>query len=183
MSDLSTYVTAVRQNNRDAFMALYPYPFLLLKLEEKQQMVTTQDSLRTSDWGGSTQISVNMAKTGSFAVLRHNAGLYRIYPVISRETADAQATVTLGRLASNDIVIAEASVSKVHASFSLEPGVDATITDLGSRNGTTVRGRRIASHQPLSIAFGDPIVVGGVAVILIGAGALWEIISAQIRAA
>ena len=183
MSDLSTYVTAVRQNKRDAFMQLYPFPFLLLKLDDKSQMPPSQDSTNADDWGGSTQITVNMAKTGSFAVLRHNAALYRIYPVISRETADVQATVTLGRLASNDIVITEASVSKIHASFNLEPGVDATITDLGSRNGTTVRGKRVNAHQPLAIAFGDPIVVGGVAVILIGAGALWEIINAQIRSA
>ena len=181
MSDLSTYVTAVRQNKRDAFMLLYPFPFLLLKLEEKQHMPASQDLNRPSDWGGSTQVTLNMAKTGSFAVLRHNAALYRIYPVISRETADVQATVTLGRLASNDIVIAEASVSKVHASFNLEPEVDATITDLGSRNGTTVRGKRIGPYQPQAIAFGDPIVVGGVAVMLIGAGALWEIIKAQIQ--
>jgi hypothetical protein len=33
------------------------------------------------------------------------------------------------------------------------------------------------------VSFGDPIVVGGVAVMLIGAGALWEIISAQIKEA
>jgi pSer/pThr/pTyr-binding forkhead associated (FHA) protein len=160
-------------------MQLYPFPFLLLKLDEPKQMQSA-DSSPGSDWSGSTQITVNMAKTGSFAVLRHNASLYRIYPVISRDPTDEQVTVTLGRLVSNDIVIAEASISKVHASFNLEPGVDATITDLGSRNGTTVNGRRVQPHTPLAISFGDPIVVGGVAVTLIGAGALWEIIHAQI---
>ena len=180
MSDLSNYVNAVRQNKRDAFMELYPFPFLLLKLEEPKRMAAPESS-PGSDWSGSTQITVNMAKTSSFAVLRHNASLYRIYPVVSREPQGEQQTVTLGRLASNDIVIAEASISKVHASFALEPGNDATITDLGSRNGTTVNGRRIPPHTPFPIAFGDPIVVGGVAVMLIGAGALWEIIAAQIK--
>ena len=176
------YVNAVRQNKRDAFMELYPFPFLLLKLDEPKQMQTPVSS-PGSDWSGSTQITVNMAKTSSFAVLRHNASLYRVYPLVSREPQSDQQAVTLGRLASNDIVIAEASVSKAHASFALEPGSDATITDLGSRNGTTVNGKRIPPHTPWPISFGDPIVVGGVAVMLIGAGALWEIISAQIKEA
>lgn len=180
MSDLSTYVNAVRQNKRDAFMELYPFPFLLLKLDEPKPMQAPETS-PGSDWSGSTQITVNMAKTSSFAVLRHNASLYRVYPVVSRDTQGDQQTVTLGRLASNDIVVAEVSVSKVHASFSLDPGHDATIVDLGSRNGTTVNGKRIPPHKPWPITFGDPIVVGGVAVVLIGAGALWEIISGQIK--
>jgi hypothetical protein len=176
------YVNAVRQNKRDAFMELYPFPFLLLKMEEPKQMQAST-AAPSSDWSGSTQVTVNMAKTSTFAVLRHNAALYRVYPVVSRDVSADQQTVTLGRLASNDIVIAEASISKVHAAFALEPGSDATIVDLGSRNGTTVNGKRITPHKPLPISFGDPIVVGGVAVMLIGAGALWEIIAAQIKPA
>lgn len=174
------YVNAVRQNKRDAFMELYPFPFLLLKLEEPKAAPQAEQAPE-SDWGGSTQVTVNMAKTSSFAVLRHNASLYRVYPVVPQDTSAEEMTVTLGRQASNDIVIAEPSVSKLHATFSLQAGNDATLTDMGSRNGTTVNGRRLAPNVATPVTFGDPIVLGGVAVILIGAGALWEIISAQIK--
>jgi hypothetical protein len=178
VSDLSTYVAAVRQHKRDAFMRLYPYPFMLVKLEDAKQVPSAAPE---SDWNTSTQVTVNMAKTGSFAVLRHNAALYRVYPVRAREAGIEPEQVSVGRQASNDIVLTEQSVSKAHAQFVLEPGVDATLIDLGSRNGTTVRGRRLAPHKPEPLEFGDPIVLGGVACTLIGAGALWEIIYAQIR--
>jgi hypothetical protein len=68
---------------------------------------------------------------------------YRIYPVRKRSEAFAD-TVLVGRASSNDCVIVDGSVSKLHARIKLQAGVAAAIADAGSHNGTVVEGERVA---------------------------------------
>lgn len=204
MADLNTYHSAVRVQTRQVFMAIYNHPFLLLKTDEPAPAVAPAAE---DDWESSTRITNGIGKTGSFSVLRHNAELYRVYPLKKLPQArglqqstppigEMDDTVTLkvdelnketvvisvGRLSSMDVVISDNAVSKHHADFLIHPNGDVQLVDLGSRNGTLVRGRRLAPKTPINVSFGDPIVMGGLALILIGAGALWEIIHAQIDA-
>jgi len=65
----------------------------------------------------------------------------------------------LGRDVHDGIAIASASVSRRHARISIRTG-QATIDDLGSKNGTFVRGERIAAAVPLTD--GDEVRIGAV---------------------
>jgi sigma-B regulation protein RsbU (phosphoserine phosphatase) len=66
-------------------------------------------------------------------------------------------TMVVGRTPRCDLVIDDASVSRVHARIRRH-GADCVIEDLNSRNGTFVNGRRI--REPTRLADGDRIVLG-----------------------
>jgi hypothetical protein len=74
--------------------------------------------------------------------------------------------VTIGRLATNDIVLDDASVSRFHAFLQQDLQTGRwTLTDAGSDNGTFVNARRLApkTGQELPadarVAFGDAILI------------------------
>jgi pSer/pThr/pTyr-binding forkhead associated (FHA) protein len=69
----------------------------------------------------------------------------------------AGAPTTLGRAVDNDIVIADASVSRHHASIAPRDG-GFVLRDLGSQNGTYVGGQRVAGERAL--ADGDDLRLG-----------------------
>jgi pSer/pThr/pTyr-binding forkhead associated (FHA) protein len=72
------------------------------------------------------------------------------------EFALTDGSVTIGRAAINDIVLADAKVSRVHTRLECgEPGV--SVEDLGSANGTRVNGAPI---ERATLAPGDVIAVG-----------------------
>ncbi|HEY3052309.1 MAG TPA: FHA domain-containing protein, partial [Thermoanaerobaculia bacterium] len=70
---------------------------------------------------------------------------------------------TIGRGPECDIRIRSSSVSRLHARITAGPAA-ATIEDLGSKNGTVVRGARIAHPTPLSS--GDIITLGRISLTL-----------------
>ncbi|MBK7078007.1 MAG: FHA domain-containing protein [Myxococcales bacterium] len=79
------------------------------------------------------------------------------------------AAVVIGRSTTSDLVVDAPSVSRQHARF--ECGARPTVTDLGSRNGTFVRGARIAAAIVTEFGAGDPVRIGDVPVYLSGATA------------
>ncbi|RDV09376.1 FHA domain-containing protein [Arthrobacter sp. RT-1] len=66
--------------------------------------------------------------------------------------------MTLGRSHSNDLVLSEPSVSRVHASLTVDQDGRASVQDLGSSAGTTVNGR--PASGPLVLRSGDVISFG-----------------------
>lgn len=66
------------------------------------------------------------------------------------------APTTIGRLDTNDIVIEDPMVSRLHAEIRPESG-SFTVVDLGSTNGTFVGGERVSDHR---LEDGDTITVG-----------------------
>lgn len=65
----------------------------------------------------------------------------------------------VGRARDSEVWIDAAGVSRRHARIRLERG-DATVEDLGSKNGTYLRGKRIAA--PALLTDGDQIRIGSV---------------------
>ncbi len=53
-----------------------------------------------------------------------------------------EGSITIGRGATNEIVLRDAKVSRVHARIECGPA-DCTLTDLGSANGTRVNSAKI----------------------------------------
>jgi pSer/pThr/pTyr-binding forkhead associated (FHA) protein/S1-C subfamily serine protease len=66
-------------------------------------------------------------------------------------------SLRLGRASDNDLVLEDRSASQHHARINLDAG-RATVTDLGSSNGTWVNGGRISAPHPLQ--HGDRLQVG-----------------------
>ena len=70
--------------------------------------------------------------------------------------------VTIGREASNDIVLEDPQVSRQHARLTLQ-GTSYMIEDLGSTNGSFVNGRRVMTPTPLNpgdkLGLGDTVVL------------------------
>jgi DNA-binding NtrC family response regulator len=69
-------------------------------------------------------------------------------------------SVLVGRALPADIVVDDMTISRQHARFSYREG-GVQVEDLGSRNGTLVRGMRVSSARLRS---GDDVRLGGVAV-------------------
>ena len=65
--------------------------------------------------------------------------------------------VSVGRGAENEIVIDDASISKMHASLVIRPDERIAVADTGSTNGTFVGGSRIAYGK--AVAIGDDGVI------------------------
>jgi DNA-binding NtrC family response regulator len=72
--------------------------------------------------------------------------------------------VIIGRSGEADIRIDDRSISRRHAKLSLGPPV--TIEDLGSANGTRVRGDAIKPNRPVTIAVGETVDLGTAMIIV-----------------
>lgn len=81
-------------------------------------------------------------KTGDYHVGRFNAAS-NWYPAIDLTHHGGQ----------------PAGASRRHATVHLAP-INITITDLNSRNGTKVNGKRLEAHQPSPLSNGDEILFG-----------------------
>jgi len=71
--------------------------------------------------------------------------------------------VTIGRGSSCDLVVPHASVSRHHATLQMVP---LAITDVGSRNGTRVRGIAVEPRIANRLVIGEAIQVGEAAILL-----------------
>jgi len=69
--------------------------------------------------------------------------------------------VTVGRAAGCEVRIDDDSVSAQHARLEYDMGA-WRITDLGSVNGTSVEGQRLAANVPTPLSYGSTIRFGGV---------------------
>ena len=89
-------------------------------------------------------------------------------------------SVRLGRAVDNDLVVADVTVSKVHAR--IDAGVDGLwVCDLGSRNGSKLRGQALTVDVPRSFVVGDELGFGSTRFIVVDAAACWALIRQQLE--
>ena len=98
--------------------------------------------------------------------------LTAVYPLVKGAGAQ-QTRVLIGRSRTSDVVLSDASVSKVHASLSLKNNVAVELTDLGSHNGTFIFGRKMAPKVPHPISPGAQLDFGTVRMRLVDAMTLY----------
>ena len=66
----------------------------------------------------------------------------------------------VGRTGSNDLVIEDASVSKIHAALSVDENGGLSVADTGSTNGTFLNDQRIPYGKAMRLVAGDRIKFG-----------------------
>ncbi|MCC7110301.1 MAG: FHA domain-containing protein [Deltaproteobacteria bacterium] len=75
-------------------------------------------------------------------------------------------TVTLGRTSTNDVVVHDSTISKVHAFLHKDlKGEGWSVSDAGSHNGTFVEGVRVAARgdgDPIALQSGKQVRLGSV---------------------
>lgn len=83
-----------------------------------------------------------------------------VYPLLKGSLhRNASPAFQIGRLAGNDIIITDVSVSKKHATI-VSFGTAGQIIDLGSTNGTAINGKKLKPKERVRIADGDLISLG-----------------------
>jgi hypothetical protein len=70
--------------------------------------------------------------------------------------------VTLGRGAENELVIDDATLSRVHLVLMRAPDGTWTVRDAGSSNGSRLEGQRLEPGKPLPLPPGSRLEAGGV---------------------
>ncbi|HEY3353788.1 MAG TPA: FHA domain-containing protein [Polyangia bacterium] len=100
----------------------------------------------------------------------------RVVPVIKGPLNPYRDRIAVGRAQNCDIVLRDASVSKLHAHFRVLDPEHVEVIDAGSLNGTSVNGRRLTAAAPTPVASGDTIIFGQVAVQLLGPRQLYELL-------
>jgi len=63
----------------------------------------------------------------------------QIYPLVKKPNASFPDRITIGRISNNDLVIEDASVSRLHA-YVRHLATDWVVADAGSKNGSWLRG-------------------------------------------
>jgi transcriptional regulator with PAS, ATPase and Fis domain len=107
----------------------------------------TVDSTQTE----SSAASEHVVPRGEGLLLVAGDGLVTTFPLLGDE-------VTIGRAPDCDVVLAHAALSRRHVKLRLRPTM--TVEDLGSRNGTRLRGARLEAGEQGAIAIGEAFQIG-----------------------
>jgi FHA domain len=90
--------------------------------------------------------------------------------------------ITLGRTANNDLVVNDASISKLHAFFTEHPNKGFGLVDAGSRNGTFVAGAPLPSRgAAMPVRLGDRLRFGRIEFTVVDPGACWDTVDRMRR--
>jgi hypothetical protein len=105
-------------------------------------------------------------------------GKHFVLPLRKRLSADriSPDRVSVGRAMNNDIVLRDASVSKLHAWFQMHEEREFSVADAGSTNRTAVNGEQLAPRKLRHLMECDVIELGNVRALLCSAETLWSAI-------
>jgi hypothetical protein len=139
--------TVVRENADERGWGLVGPPEIVFETDES--MKKGDFACEASLVEGAEKVEPVAAPSARPTVVVHEDGASRTVP-LSKEV------VTIGRLAECDIVLKDKGASRRHAQIRTKDGV-ATLTDLGSTNGTRLNGQTV---QTRALEDGDRITIG-----------------------
>ncbi len=152
MEPLDDFIAEARSADADTFTAAHPHPFLVVSLQGEPG--DNWRAFRTTQFTRDQLTTPLPAPAAAYGVLR----------VVKTNRNPWSDRISIGRAANNDLVLRDASVSKLHAHLRLE-GNTMTVADAGSRNGTTVNGKRLKEAEAQQLEPGDEIGLGSVGMI------------------
>ncbi len=148
--NIQTYLTLRKITSRDSFIRRFKEPFLVQVWTAQSEADMPQAAFSTVRAGPPPPETIAIDIDG-----RKSRVVFRVAK--SPGTAYA-GMVTVGRVATNDIVLDYGAMSKFHAYFSKDSGSGKYyLTDANSTNGTFVNGSRLAPRQKCEVAEGDTI--------------------------
>jgi hypothetical protein len=164
-STLSEWRLLKKQLTREGFVARFPHPFLIWEhieadTEQGIGFRTNVGSIDGSHDGG-----------GSLDLLEDAT----ILPVTKKPENPYPDRISVGRTGNCDVVLRDASVSKLHAQLVLKPAGRAEVLDRGSANGTRLNGKLVAGEGTI-VSPGDSLAFGGVIVSFVDALRLWQVL-------
>jgi DHA3 family tetracycline resistance protein-like MFS transporter len=148
--------------SREDFIAWLKHPVLLLEFpDEYVSDLTGGTPLAAIE---STVLFQGGSTVGQSADGDSDANETRAARVLARDgrALEPSDELSIGRSSDCDIVIEHHSISKVHAHITREANGSFVIRDAGSRNGITINGARVESHQSAKLKPDDVVRVGGV---------------------
>ena len=138
--------------DREQFVATFPVPALLVVGLEALESETSASAVAR---GGADETL--MGNTASRRAATRYDG--RVAFLTKRPGNPFPHMISLGRAATNDLVLALATISKLHAYFVLE-GSDWYLNDYRSTNGCTVNGHRLEKDEKRRLVCGDRLRIG-----------------------
>jgi pSer/pThr/pTyr-binding forkhead associated (FHA) protein len=133
LSDRS-YFTDVKNKTKAEFIKLYPYPFLVQYGD---------DSKNNNQTIFSTVIVTRLE-----SIINEKDKIKNVIPVIKSNRNSFFSKITIGRTPSQDIIIDDISISKFQGYFESRDGINYTICDRGSTNGSRLNGIPLPPSVP-----------------------------------
>lgn len=174
MSSLFEITAAVRKHTREEFLKQYPSPVLLVQTDQMNR----ERSFKTNTISGATADLARAMATGAVK-LSPDVSKYEVLPVTKSKNSPWAGRISIGRARNNDIVIEDASVSKMHAHLIEESG-SFKIADASSHNGTVVNGHKLEGTASAELKSKDAVVFGAIVTKLLAPTDLYEFVVKEI---
>jgi hypothetical protein len=146
--------------SRDAFCQRYRHWFLIVSEPATEPAVGFETLVVQTDKRASPRVRRD------FQALAIAKGRGNPYPE----------RISVGRARNCDIVLRDASISKLHAHFRARQGGGYEVVDLKSQNGTSVNGSPLAPYKGAQLRIGDAIVFGSVPAKVVDAELLFSLL-------
>jgi hypothetical protein len=150
------YLSRFKKLGRQEFLGLHPHPVLL---ESRRVPTTTRRLFMLKTITNETR---GLAVQDDLEPRLNGEVLHaRVIPVGKREADSPGHMIFLGRSPTNDVVIADTTVSKLHAYFCQLPGENRyQLVDMNSTNGTFVNGEKLLPLVKKTLCDVDEVAFG-----------------------
>jgi hypothetical protein len=161
--DSEAIVQIIRTSSKDDFTARFPHLFL---------MITSRGD--DEDEAGFNTMVEEPPTAG-----RRKSSIMRrmeLVEVVKAKGNPYPDRISVGRARNCDVVLRDASVSKLHSHFRVKDGGSLELVDLKSQNGTAVNGKALAGDQSATVTSGDVLLFGSVSARLCSSALLWDLL-------
>jgi hypothetical protein len=173
VASLFEYANWVQQLTRAQFASKYVHPFLLRKEATEATDGLWSFDTKTLTVSGLTR---SLIASADHKPLPAELARYEVLPVTKSLENPWPDRISVGRVRNNDIVLAETSVSKLHAHFLPQSDGGMLLADVGSVNGTRVNGVRV-TNEPRRVQSEDVVTFGAIVLTFLDAGSLYDLVA------
>jgi hypothetical protein len=141
--------------SEEQFLSQHTAPALLISLPDESGEGAVDDTGMRTEVLSSTVIRTSLGQADELLLASS-----RLEWLIKSDRNPFSNLIMVGRTGTNDVVLGQLGVSKVHATFSHQ-GDEWFVQDGKSRNGTYLNGERLKAGEKRAVGDGDGIGFGG----------------------